>query len=400
MSVENVMNTIQAQEAATDMAVEGESSAGHSQTQSSTKTVRSIEDLFNATYEGEGENPKDSKPMEKEEKAIPDTKEKNTAKPKEEKTEETTEEKTEQVELEEVEKVESEQPQMFKVKVNGAEKEVPLQDLLNSYSGQQEIQRRFTEFDKQKKSFEKEIAGEREFTNFVKSEYSDLRQNIESMVSQYQKAGYVDKNPLTVVNQLLDKMGINSNIFEKALFEHMLPDYANYFNMSDVEREAFYTRKENEYLRKKEQSFAERDQQSKLHEEKRRKDFELITNAGLDSVKYESLAKEMSDAGFKDLTPEQVVNYAKEKPVLDRIVMVFNDAGLNAIGDERAKIVHRLLKEFPDTTNEEILEYLSPDKMALKKAQVLNQKGAKVPKVAPQKNEDKELDELLSWYKR
>ena len=396
MSVENVMNTIQAQEAATDMTVEGESSAGHSQPQSSTKTVRSIEDLFNATYESDDVTEKESKPMEKEEKVIPDAKDKVTAKPKEEKTDDS--EKTEEVKSDTTE--ETQKDQNFKVKVNGIEKEVPLQDLLNSYSGQQEIQRRFTEFDKQKKSFEKDMAQEREFTNFVKNEYGEFKQFINSMVNQYENTGYVDKNPLTVVNQLLDKMGINSNLFEKALFEHMLPDYANYFNMSDVEREAFYTKKENEYLRKKEQSFAERDQQSKLHEEKRRKDFELITNAGLDSVKYESLAKEMSDAGFKDLTPEMVVDYAQQKPLLDRIVTVFNEAGLNAIGDERAKIVHKLLKEFPNTTNEEILEYLSPEKMALKKAQVLNQKGTKVPKAAPQKSEDKELDDMLNWFKR
>ena len=42
-----------------------------------------------------------------------------------------------------------------KVKVNGQEIEVPLQDVINAYSGQQEIHRRFTDFDKQKKAWEK-----------------------------------------------------------------------------------------------------------------------------------------------------------------------------------------------------------------------------------------------------
>jgi len=184
MSVENVMSTIQAQESAVETAVEGELSAGHSQPQSSTKTVRSIEDLFNATYEGEQEEVAESKPMEKEEKVIPKEDKKNTAKPKEE-----TEENTEEVKEETTEEVQKEEPkqesQNFKVKVNGIEKEVPLQDLLNSYSGQQEIQRRFTEFDKQKKSWEKETAQEKEFTNFVKTEYGEFKQYIDSMVSQY-----------------------------------------------------------------------------------------------------------------------------------------------------------------------------------------------------------------------
>jgi len=195
-------------------------------------------------------------------------------------------------------------------------------------------------------------------------------------------------------------MGINSNLFERALFEHMLPDYANYFNMSDVEREALFTKKENEYLRKKEQGFTERDQLLKSQQEKQRKDFELIRSAGLDSVKYEELSKELENAGFKDISPEKVVDYAKQKPMLDRIVKVFNEAGQDPMSDERAKTVHKLLTEFPDTTDEEILEYLSPDRVAMKKAQVLNQKGTKVPKVAPQKNEDAELNEMLNWFRR
>jgi len=403
MSVSNVMDTIQAQEAGNEEVAEGETSAGSYQPaqQQGTKTIRSIEDLFNSTYEADADADTDSKPMKKEEKIIPESKdEKITAKPKQE-TQETEEQAQEESLIDDsVKQVEKEQPQMFKVKINGSDKDVPLQDLLNSYSGQQEIQRRFTEFDKQKKSWESQTAQEKQFTNFVQQEYSGLREDLSALVSQYQKAGYVEKNPLQVVNQLLDKMGINSNLFERALFEHQLPDYANYFNMSDVEREAFYTKKENEFLRKKEQSFSERDQQVKFQEEKRRKDYELITSAGLDSVKYQESFKELSDAGINDITPEKVVDYVKQKPLLDRIVDVFNQAGQNAVGDERARIVHKLLTEFPDTTNEEILEYLSPEKVALKKAQILNQKGVKTPKAPPQKSEDKEMEELLNWFKR
>jgi hypothetical protein len=397
------MDTIQAQEAGNEEVAEGETSAGSYQPaqQQGTKTIRSIEDLFNSTYEADADADTDSKPMKKEEKIIPESKdEKITAKPKQE-TQETEEQAQEESLIDDsVKQVEKEQPQMFKVKINGSDKDVPLQDLLNSYSGQQEIQRRFTEFDKQKKSWESQTAQEKQFTNFVQQEYSGLREDLSALVSQYQKAGYVEKNPLQVVNQLLDKMGINSNLFERALFEHQLPDYANYFNMSDVEREAFYTKKENEFLRKKEQSFSERDQQVKFQEEKRRKDYELITSAGLDSVKYQESFKELSDAGINDITPEKVVDYVKQKPLLDRIVDVFNQAGQNAVGDERARIVHKLLTEFPDTTNEEILEYLSPEKVALKKAQILNQKGVKTPKAPPQKSEDKEMEELLNWFKR
>jgi hypothetical protein len=395
MSVENVMNTISAQESGAEMSAEGESSAGHMQSNTTSKTVRSIEDLFNATYEGEQEDVGDTSPLEKEEKVIPKEEKKNTAKPKEEEQKEEPSK-----EEEKIEETSESTDQNFKVKINGIEKEVPLQDLLNSYSGQQEIQRRFTEFDKQKKTWEKETAQDKEFTKYVMTEIDGLKTNFQSVISQYEKTGYVDKNPITFVNQLLDNMGINSNLFERALFEHMLPDYANYFNMSDVEREAFYTKKENEYLRKKEQGFTERDRQLNSQKEQQQKDFELIRSAGLDSVKYEELSKELEGAGIKDLTVDKIVDYAKQKPLLDRIVTVFNEAGLDSVGNDKAKTVYKILTEFPDTTNEEILEYLSPEKSVLKTAQVLSQKGAKTPKSVPQKNEDTELNEMLNWFKR
>ena len=209
----------------------------------------------------------------------------------------------------------------------------------------------------------------------------------------------MDKNPLEAVNQLLDKMGINSNLFERAVFEHQLPDYAKFFNMSDVERDAYYTKKENDYLRRKEQGFTERDQQVKLREEKQQQDFQLIKDAGLDSVKYDELSNELLDAGHKDVTAEKVVEYAKQKPTLDKVVEVFNQLGTDPMSDQRTRTVFNLLKDFPDTTVDEILEAMDPNRAALNTAKALNAKAPKVNKVPSQKNEDSDYDEMMSFYK-
>lgn len=362
--------------------------------------VGSVEDVMNlyADYEDDSVAAKNGVELKEDKNTIPD--ELNNTVPKEIEKDEKFDDKEDVKEsLEVINEVKTEIPQTVKVKVNGQETEVPLQDVINSYSGQQEIQRRFTEFDKTKKSFEAEKNELVGMNNYVKQEIGDLRNSFSTLISQYEKNGYMEQNPLEAVNQLLDKMGINSNLFERAVFEHQLPDYAKFFNMTEVERDAHYAKKENEYLRKKEKGFTERDQQVKLREENQRKDFELITNAGLDNVKYQELQSELLDAGHKDLTADKVVEYAKQKPTLDKVVNIFKEIGADPTQDERARTVFKILQEFPDTTTEEILNHMDPQRAALKSAQVLAAKAPKVNRVSSAKGQDADLDEMLSFYK-
>ena len=401
MSVANVMDVMATQDATDSL---GASTVSTGQPAGSTgngkPVVSGIDDIFNLYDPAGDETAADNGvKLKEEEKNIPDELNNEKVEDKPEKKEEEPKEEP-KTETEQVKEEQANLPEKVKVKVNGNEIEVPLQDVINSYSGQQEIQRRFTEFDKQKKSWEKETAQEREFTSYVKEEIGGLRQSFESIIGQYQKTGYLDKNPLEAVNQLLDKMGINSNLFERAVFEHQLPEYANYFNMSDIERDAYLTRKENEYLRKKEQGLNERDQQVKLQQEKQRQDFELIRSAGLDTVKYEELSSELIEAGHSEVTPERVVEYAKQKPTLEKVVSIFSEIGSDPTQDPRAKTVFKILTEYPDTTAEEILEHLDPKRSALKSAQVLQQKQPKNMKVPPQTNEDEELLEQLEFFRR
>jgi len=398
MSVSDVMNTMISQDATATMSADVTSGSQPAGSADSKPMVKSVEDVMNLYDNYEDETPAASNGVKlKEDKTnLPDELNNEVAKDivKEEVKEETTAETSK-----DVIKESNELPEMVKVKINGAETEVPLKDVINSYSGQQEIQRRFTEFDKTKKAFETEKTQLNEFNGYVKQEIGDLRQSFDSLVSQYEKNGYMDKNPLEAVNQLLDKMGINSNLFERAVFEHQLPDYAKFFNMTDVERDAYYTKKENDYLRRKEQGFTERDNQAKLRDESFKKDSELIKNAGLDSIKYDELQSELVNAGHKDLTAQKVVEYAQQKPTLDKVVEVFKAIGSDPTQDSRTRTVFNILREFPETTVDEILDSMDPQRGALKSAQILAAKAPKVNRVSSAKGEDADLDEMLNYYK-
>jgi hypothetical protein len=401
MSVSDVMTTMMSQDATYSMGAESIGTGGSqpSGSDGNKPMVKSVEDVM-SLYDDYGDDSaaaNNGVTLKEDKNLIPD--ELNNVTPKDTVNDEKVINDAVAETSKDVISESSKLPDMVKVKVNGTETEVPLQDVVNSYSGQQEIQRRFTEFDKTKKAFEsekKELVG---MNDYVKQEIGDLRSSFSAVVSQYEKNGYMDKNPLDAVNQLLDKMGINSNLFQRAVFEHQLPDYAKFFNMSDVERDAHYTKQENDYLRKKEQGFTERDQQVKLREEGQRKDLELIKDAGLDSVKYDEFLGELREAGHENITAEKVVEYAKQKPTLDKVIDVFNKLGQNPIGHEKTQVVFNILKEFPDTTADEILDHMDPNRVAMRAARVLDAKTPKISRVSSAKDEDQDLDDMLSFYK-
>lgn len=413
MSVENIMNTMASQDATSSLGVDSiGSSLPSGQTETGKPTVKGIDDVFNIYSNSKEESAADKNgvKLKEDEKNIPDelnnkAKDAKGVETKKEETEETeeTEEKQEEPKEETTEEPKKEDlldtSKTVKVKVNGVEKEVPLQDVINSYSGQQEIQRRFTEFDKQKKAFETEKTELVKFNEYAKNELQTVRVEFDQLVRQFETSGTIEKDPLSAINQLLDKMGINSNTYNRALFEHMLPEYAKFFNMTDVERDAYFTRKENEYLRKKDQAINERSQQLKTQEEKRQKDYEFIKSSGLDDVQYESIKSELLDAGAEGLTPQQVVEYARQKPTLERVVKISEEAKLD-LSDPKVFKVKELLTKFPETTDEEILSVLVPERAAINASKVLQEKKPLVKRAPVHTDEDKELDEQLKFYRR
>lgn len=399
MSVEAVMNTISAEESSSPSMPAGN--------ESGKPIVGGIDDVFNIYSNAPEESDADKNGIElKEDKSsLPDEMKnlKDDAKGVETKKEEKEEEKTEETKEEPKEEEKKEETldtsAKVKVKVNGKEMEVPLQDVINSYSGQQEIQRRFTEFDKAKKAFETEKTELVKFNDYAKQEMGTVKMEFETLLRQYETNGTIEKDPLGAINQLLDKMGLNSNTYNRALFEHMLPEYAKFFNMTDVERDAYFTRKENDYLRRKDQTINERSQQLKAQEEKRQKDFEFIKSNGLDDVQYEAIRSELMDAGANDLTPQQVVEYAKQKPTLERVVKISETAKLE-LTDPRLPQIKEILMKFPNTTDEEILDVLVPERAAINASKVLQEKKPVVKRAQPQTDEDKELEQQLSFYRR
>lgn len=268
--------------------------------------------------------------------------------------------KEEEVLIDPVQKINQEIPKdtKVKVKIDGQDVEVTLQELKNDYAGKQSISKRFTELDREKKSFQKDKEQVLADGNQMKQEIADLKGGFESTLAEFNKNGFVSKNPLGLVDQLLDRLGINSYAFNKAVFEHNLPEYARYFEMDEVQQDAYFAKRENEYLRKKDQTFADRTKQAQADQARQREEFNLIKQSGLSVDDFNSHFEELADLGSDDLSVGKVLEFARVKPIFDKagdIVSKTVKAGDVALIQD----VSRLLMEFPNTTEDEIIEHIN-----------------------------------------
>lgn len=255
----------------------------------------------------------------------------------------------------------------FKVKVDGQDTDVTLEELMNGYSGKQAISKRFTELDKEKKTFQKDKEQILADQKYIQKEVQDLKGSFAVAIEEFKKNGFNTKNPLESLDTLLDRLGVDSYHFNRAAFEYNLPEYEKYLEMSDIERDAYFVKKENEFFKKKEKSFEERTHKAQSEQERQRKEFDLIKRSGLSIESYNTHFDELEALGAEDLSAEKVLEFAKVKPIFDKagdIVSKTSKANDIALIQDVSKI----LLEFPNTTEEEIIEHIE-GKAAVKKAQ-------------------------------
>lgn len=261
----------------------------------------------------------------------------------------------------------------IKVKVNGQMEEKTLEELKASYSHRASNDRERNEISKEKLNFQKEkqqVLGERQF---MQKEVGDLRESFNVAIAEYQKNGFTTKNPMVALDSLLDKLGIDTYAFNRAAFEHNLPEYEKFFEMGDVERDNYFTKKEIDFYKKKESTLAERTQQAQSQTERQAQQFNLIKSAGLSVEEYNTHFDELEALGDEEISTERVLEFAKVKPVFDKaggIVAKTSKAGDIAL----IRQVSELLLQFPTTEESEIIEHIDGKARVKKAQQILKDK--------------------------
>lgn len=179
-------------------------------------------------------------------------------------------------------------------KVDGEETQVPLQELLNNYSGKVAWDKRFQELDTERKAYksEKELV-ERYVTDFAKLAEGD------------------DK--MAAMEYLAQFAGIDPIQFRRQLRQQVLDKYGNYEQMSEVERKALDQEEELAYHKRQ----LESEKANKAEQQSRAE----LESQILSIQKTHDISDDDLMAAYKELE-EHVENESEVTPeLLDRYIV-------------------------------------------------------------------------------
>lgn len=120
------------------------------------------------------------------------------------------------------------------VKINGEEHFVALKELGNDFSGQKEIQRRFTEYDRQNKEWKKQVDEVNSYINQFSVKMQDPKQG-----------------PIEAMAYLGELSGVPAYEIKEQLIQALRPEIERRANLSSAELRAERMEAENKYLRER-----------------------------------------------------------------------------------------------------------------------------------------------------
>ena len=313
---------------------------------------------------------------------------------KESESEEETEEEEEVEEEEEEEKVESEKKKL-KYKVDGEEIEGEFsdEDLSSAVSAKAANLKRLNELNVERKKIGAENTELKDTVEYVKKEMHGIRGSFEKDIEAFKKNGVVSGNPLAPIYKLLDNMGLDTASFDKAALFYFLPMAEKFSALSDEGRDLFLSRHENEWHKRKQATLKE--QETQIAETRRKSDEEnsALRQANLSTEQASELREELSEMGIKDITTKKVIEWHQVKPSYLRAQGI-----AQKVPGTNVNKIARVFIDFPDTTDEEILEQLGHKELEKKNVgQELAQSKPKTTGTKP-KSKDKIEEEVDKMF--
>lgn len=265
----------------------------------------------------------------------------------------------------------------IKVKIDGKNVKVPMQELINNYSGKESWDKKFSELSEERNQYKQE-----------RDQYDQEKNYIQEVLQETRglavKALQGEVNPLDFVNNLLDQMNLNSYDFHRALRESMSEEISLYNEMTEIEREAFELKQKTDYLERKQETSARSLADQQAQEELIQRVDQLRQTHGVSEEQYVAAFNDLSELGHKDLTADQIVRYAamvEPTTRAEQLVKPYEDQ----LDDDQfdtlvVDIAQQLFKD-RDLTDEQVKRFLAEEFMVEDILNDLEEKGIKdVPK--------------------
>ncbi len=198
----------------------------------------------------------------------------------------------------------------LKVKVDGSNVDVPIQELINNYSGKTAWDKKFTEIGKEKKTLEFEKAQ-------LTTQKNTLVERVNSILTPIRDKA---KNPMDAMLNLVEMTGEDPYDVYRRTMESNLEELSSLLDMTETERELYFHKKKDELHGK-----VQRQRQEKITQE-------TTFNQAIQRVDALRQAKNVSEDAFVEasdeleaiykesgldvnsITEESVVDYASLKP--------------------------------------------------------------------------------------
>lgn len=273
--------------------------------------------------------------------------------------------------------VKSEKSQKFKVIIDGKEEEVELQELLNSYSGKKVVDRKFSELDKEKQQYKKDL------------------DSVNAYISEF--AAKSKKSPLEAFEYLAGSVGMDTLEFRKNMKGEFLKQYAAYANMDENQRRLHDIEEENNYYRSIKKSEHENAIKEREVAELNNSVKQMQTDHKISDERLEELISDLKTHGKKsDVTIKDVIELHAAYERQDRAIAVLGAVDKELLKDD-SKIIalESLLAGNSKLSDDDLKNYAEklwlPEKKAI---EVLSKKVKSPTKEKP--GSSKKSDNIIS----
>jgi len=278
------------------------------------------------------------------------------------------------------------------VKIDGKPEKVAIQELINNYSGKTAWDKKFTEIGNEKKVLqqEKQVLESRmteikeTFGPFVKALKDPLVNPIEAIVS------FVEK---------LDSTGELPYAIEKRLLEANLDALVELSNMSEVEQEAHFLKKQNERLLKSSEKRVKSEQEAQNLNQVRAKVDQIREAYGVSVDQYSDAFEELKSLlPGGNFTHEDVVDWASLKPITPQIEEILKPYVDEISDDDYSGIVTQLGRSLRDgKLSKQQIQKIVKDEFGV--SDVVKELNTKlnIGKKKPQANEPEKADSFETF---
>lgn len=319
-------------------------------------------DVLDMDQKDEEEDEVEKKEEKKEEKKA-DKKEKQTKEEDKEDVEETAEEKSEKAEAKKLKIRMSdglygiESDAKVRVKIDGTFEEVPVQELINNYSGKVAYDKKFSEVGLKNKEAEQKIQQATQREQFLNGVVAEVTSHLSDKM----------KNPLDALNFIVEKSGMDTYDVWKRTLEANLDEVEKLMSMSDIERDNYFLKKQIEFRTKSEEARKAESAKEQSFNQAVQKVDQLRQAHGVSEEQFLQALDELEEQGTDTtkLSDEQVVDYASLKPHVESVQDALEPYEALIDDSKYSKIVRDLARQLraKDFSKEQLIEWAKKEFM-------------------------------------